>query len=322
MSDSHLPYVFILDWDGTIVGKVDFQSARHTMTKTMTKYGYRVNQKAIPRAFHPNEGLVRPGFSGFIKGIRQMYPNCAIFIFTASERQWALQEISWVERTHGIQFQRPIFTRDDCTTDTVGNYRKSIGNIWARILRSITSKTGTPYQKEERDNILNERTIIIDNNAVYTDRHDRLLLCPDYNYMVFEDLLDGFPDNAFKHPGVQQQVLHLVNEGLVCPHSINNRIPSANAPSHSHFGAGVPANHQAVIIKDPMTQMAKQYEWYAQRCKIIMDMNKRHKSDIFWIYLLKLIQKNNLRVYTKSILQQLQGAVWKRMRKIALTSES
>ena len=49
--------------------------------------------------------------------------------------------------------------------------------------------------------------VIIDNNAVYTDRMDRLLLCPDYNYAVFENLLHGIPMNARKHPVIQQQLL-------------------------------------------------------------------------------------------------------------------
>lgn len=307
MSDAHLPYVFILDWDGTIAGKVDFQSARYSMIKTMTRYGYKVAQKNIPDAFMPGHGLIRPGFSNFVKSMKEMYPNCSFFIYTASERQWAMQEIPWVEKSHGIQFQRPIFTRDDCTMDGTGNYRKKLQNIWPRIIRTLNSRHGSNFSKEEKEKILNERTIIIDNNAVYTDRQDRLLLCPDYHYMVFEDLLDGFPIHAFQHPAVQQQILHLINEGLVCPYSMSYHIPT-----HGEGGA------KQVAKKDPMTHMAKQYEWYAHRCKSVVELNRRYQHDIFWPYLKKLIQKNNLKVYTRSILQQLQSAIWKRMRKISM----
>lgn len=308
MSDAHLPYVFILDWDGTIAGKVDFQSARYSMVKTMTRYGYRVLQKNIPDAFMPGRGLIRPGFANFIKAMKEMYPNCMFFIYTASERQWAMQEIPWVEKSHGIQFQRPIFTRDDCTVDSTGNYRKKLQNIWPRIVRTMNARKGANYSKEEKEKILNERTIIIDNNAVYTDRQDRLLLCPDYNYMVFEDLLDGFPSQSFQNPAVQQHVLHLINEGLVCPYSI-----SYHVPMHGEGGGAKNGGK-----KDPMTHMAKQYEWYAHKCKSIVDLNRKYQHDIFWPYLKKLIQKNNLKVYTRSILQQLQDAVWKRMRKISM----
>ena len=307
MSDAHLPYVFILDWDGTIAGKVDFQSARYSMIKTMGRYGYKVIQKNIPDAFLPGQGLIRPGFSAFIKAMKEMYPHCAFFIYTASERQWAMQEIPWVEKSHGLQFQRPIFTREDCTVDSTGNYRKKLQNIWPRIVRTLNTRHGSNYSKSDKEKILKERTIIIDNNAVYTDRQDRLMLCPDYHYMVFEDLLDGFPAHAFQHPVVQQQVLHLINEGLVCPHSMSYHIPT-----HGEGGA------KQVVKKDPMTHMAKQYEWYAQKCKMVVEHNRRYQHDIFWIYLKKLIQKNNLKVYTRSILQQLQNAIWKRMRKLSM----
>lgn len=310
MSDVDLPYVFILDWDGTIAGKVDFQSARYTMIRTMTRYGYRVPQKAVPDAFMPGQGLIRPGFANFVKSMREFYPNCAFFIYTASEKQWALQEVPWVEKSHGLQFQRPIFTREDCVVDNAGNYRKKLQNIWPRIVRTLNARHGTPFTKQEKEKILNERTIIIDNNAVYTDRQDRLLLCPDYHYMVFEDLLDGFPHQAFQHPSVQQQILHLINEGLVCPFSLSYHIPMSRE--------GGAKNKMA---KDPMAHMAKQYEWYAQRCKSIVDLNRKYQHDIFWSYLKKLILKNNLKIYTRSILQQLQNAIWKRMRKIALMSQ-
>jgi hypothetical protein len=303
-----LPIVFILDWDGTIAGKVDFQSTRFTMVKTMARYGYKVSQPAVPKAFQPGNGLIRPGFAGFVRAMKELYGgNVFFFIYTASDRQWALQEVPWVEKSHGIQFQRPIFTREDCYVDSTGNYRKKLQNVWPRIVRVLNARHGTPYSKGEKEAILNERTVIIDNNAVYTDRSDRLLLCPDYHYMVFEDLLDGFPEQAFQNPSVQQYILHLINEGLVCPHSV----------SYSHGGSkegmAVP---EAKI--DPMTRMTKQFEWYSHKCKGIVQANKKYQNDIFWSYLKKLIQKNHLTTYSRSIIQQLQGAIWKRLRRVSM----
>jgi hypothetical protein len=299
---SNLPMVFILDWDGTIVGKVDFQSARFSMVKTMTRYGYKVQQRDIPKAFQPNQGLVRPGFVGFVRAMKELYGSQAyFFIYTASDRQWALQEIPWVEKSHGIQFQRPIFTREDCSVDSSGNYRKKLQNIWPRIVRVLNARRGNPYPKATKDQILNERTLIIDNNAVYTDRADRLLVCPDYHYMVFEDLLDGFPESAFLNPNVQQYVYHLINEGLVCPHA-------------SPVLVGGKDGHR----RDPMSRMTKVFEWYAEKCKSIVHQNKQYQNDIFWVYLKKLIQKNAIHNYTHSIIQQLQNAIWKRTRNVTM----
>lgn len=307
-NSASLPMVFLLDWDGCIAGKVDFQSTRFSMIKTMARYGYKVQQKAIPKAFMPNQGLIRPGFAGFVKAMKETYPSQAyIFIYTASDKQWALQEIPWVEKSHGIQFQRPIFTREDCSVDSNGNYRKKLQNVWPRIVRVLNARRGTPYSKEEKDKILNERTLIIDNNAVYTDRSDRLLLCPDYNYMVFEDLLDGFPEQAFQNPNVQQTILHLINEGLVCPHTVSHL---------QNGGTG------GALKEDPMTRMTKQFEWYSQKCKSIVQANRKYQHDIFWPYLKKLIIKNHLTTYTHSVIQQLQNAVWKRMRQISMPGAS
>jgi len=305
-----LPMVFILDWDGTIAGKVDFQSARFSMIRTMTRYGYKVAQRAIPKAFQVGQGLIRPGFAGFVRAMSQNYNgNVFFFIYTASDRQWALQEIPWVEKSHGIQFQRPIFTREDCAVDSTGNYRKKLQNVWPRIVRVLNARHGSPYNKSQKDIILNERTVIIDNNAVYTDRADRLLLCPDYHYMVFEDLLDGFPEHALQNPNVQQYILHLINEGLVCPYSVSH-LHGANATAS---GGAKNDGH-----RDPMTRMTKQFEWYTHKCKSIVQMNKSYQNDIFWVYLKKLILKNNITQYSRSILQQLQNAIWKRTRNVSM----
>jgi transposase len=71
---------------------------------------------------------------------------------------------------------------------------------------------------------------------------------------------------------------------------------------------------------DPMTKMTKQFEWYSQKCKSIVQMNRKYQNDIFWPYLKKLILKNNLSTYSHNILQQLQNAVWKRLRQVSMTT--
>jgi hypothetical protein len=299
MDDARLlPFVFILDWDGTIAGRVDYQSTRYSLTKTMKKYGYKVmpSLKTVPKAFQPGNGLIRPGIASFMRSIKALYPNAHFFIYTASERSWALQEIGWVEKAFNIHFERPIFTRQDCVVDSVGNYRKSIQRIWPRVCRTLSkSPQSTKWTRPQLAKVLAERTIVVDNNAVYIDHKDRLLLCPDYDYTVFENLLDGFPDSAFKHPVVRQQILELINEGLVCPY---------------HVSAANPG------MSDNMHLMTKQYEWLARQCRSVSQTNRDHRNDRFWIYLRKIIEKNKLHQYSASVVQQLQQAIWKRMRRV------
>jgi len=283
---AHIPTVFVLDWDGTIAGRVDFQSQRFALQQLLRKYGYRqpATATAAPAAFRPGHGLIRPGLVEFMKALSHMTDGrCFFFIYTASERKWATQEIQWVERTHNIRFARPIFARDDCVVDGGGNYRKSLKKIMPRILRIVTKQY--PLTASERVHLVERRTICIDNNAVYLDRADRLLLCPDYGYMVFENLLDGLPPTALDHPVVQQHVLSLVNDGLCCP---------------------VPANRPV------MSKLLEEYSWLARKCKTVMEANTQYEKDAFWKLLRKLIVKNNLRDWTASAIAQLQQLIWKR----------
>jgi len=285
-----LPYIFILDWDGTIAGRVDFQSQQFSLHMTLRKFGFKpTKQYQIPPAFYPSSKLIRPGFASFIKSMEKFYPEVHFFIYTASEKQWALQEIAWVEKTHNIKFQRPIFTRDDCTVDASGSYRKSINKIFPKILRAISKNRPTPYTTQERMAILEKNTIIIDNNAVYTDRSDKLLLCPDYNYAVFENLLHGIPPQARTHTAIQQTIYSMINMGMLCP------LPNEN--------------------DDGMKSLGKQYEWLATKCKAIVESNAAYENDDFWKYLKKLIIQNQLKIYSQSVIKQLQDAIWKHMQK-------
>ena len=279
-----LPYIFILDWEGTIAGKVDFQSNQFSLHNSMKKHGFKpIKQHPIPPAFYPNAKLIRPGFASFMKTIKKVYPDAQFFIYTSSVKQWAHQEIMWTEKTHDIVFNRPIFTRDDCTVDVVGNSRKSIARIFPRIMKSLAKDY--PLTAAQRQHVLDHQLIIIDNKAVYTDRIDRLLLCPDYNYAVFENLLHGIPMNARKHPVIQQQLLTLINNGYLC------FMPNEE--------------------EDGMRALSKQYEWLAAKCKAISSVNASYENDDFWKFLKQAIIQNQIKVFTPSIIRQLQDAVWK-----------
>lgn len=285
-----LPYVFVLDWDGTIAGRVDFQVQQFVIANMLRKNGFKpVRQNAIPAAFHPNAKLIRPGFAAFIKSMQQHYNNAFFFIYTASEKTWANQEVAWVEKTHGIRFARPLFTRHECVIDSHGNYRKSLARVFPRMIKGIAKQQKRSFDAKERVHILEQQTIVIDNNAVYIDRPDKVLLCPHYNYAVFENLLHIIPPHARKHPVVQQNILSMVNQGLICP------LPKTQ--------------------DDGMKTLARQYEWLAVKCKAISNENSAYDSDRFWPYLQKLIIQNQLRVFSVSIIRQLQNAVWKKASK-------
>ena len=40
-----LPFIVILDWDNTIVGKVDYQSQKYSLEQHYKKFGLKVKKK-------------------------------------------------------------------------------------------------------------------------------------------------------------------------------------------------------------------------------------------------------------------------------------
>lgn len=287
-SQTDLPYIVILDWDGTIAGRVDFQSLKYSMTQQFKKFGIKAkNDNKIPKAFLPNQYLIRPGFANFMYDLSNYFNNNVyFFIYTASEKNWAYKEIQWVEKAHGVKFQRPIFTRDECVVDIGGNYRKSLSLIFPRILRSLGKHPA--FTKQEKDEILQNRILIVDNNAVYNDSQGKLLICPHYHYTVFENLLEDIPAISLKNPAIKQYLLTLTNNGMLCPFFPN--------PDINHI-------------------MYKKYEWLALKCRAITDENKIYLKDNFFPYLTKLIVKNNLKGFSNHVIKQLQEAVWKKTEK-------
>lgn len=287
-TQNNLPYIVILDWDNTIVGKVDYQSQKYSLEQHYKKFGLKVKKNSrVPKSFNTDSKLIRPGFLDFITELNNYFQgNIYFFIYTASERKWANTEIQWLEKSHEIKFQRPIFTRDDCIVDKSGNYKKSIANIFPRILRSIGK---VKISKEEKSELLHQKLLIIDNNAVFTDMKEHLLLCPDYNFMLFENLLEDIPLSYLQNQNIKQHILSLVNMGLICP----------------FFGKKDDINYQ----------MYKKYEWLALKCKQISEINKYSEKDIFFKYLTSLIIKNNLKIFTPNVIKQLQTLVWKKIEK-------
>jgi len=123
-----LPYAVLIDFDGTLGGNVEHQAQAYTLMQALKRQGIKSTNYDPRIAFSPETKLIRPGIASFMHTLEKFYgkENVHFFIYTASERNWALHEIGIVEEMHGIKFARPIFTRDDCVMDTYGTYRKSI----------------------------------------------------------------------------------------------------------------------------------------------------------------------------------------------------
>ena len=275
-----LPYIFILDLDQTIIGDCKYQVSRYSLLNTMKRQGLKVppmSHTAIPHAYHEASHLIRPGFGTFVKSLKNHYPWVEFFVYTASVKDWANQEIFWIEKSLGIRINRPIFTREDCIVDSAGSYKKSLGKIMPRVWRALGKKR--QLTKSDRLLVVQKQLMVIDNTAVYIDFTDKLLLCPDYNYVAFEDVLEGVRNIT------STQLLSLVNQNVVCPQIMT---PSS----------------------DYLLDLASRYKWMAGKCTSLASLNIDYKKDQFWRRLRKLIINNKLTSFTMEIIQQLQSAVW------------
>ena len=274
-----LPLVVILDWDGTIAGNVEYQAAKHSISLLLKNNGFKINNKNS-KAFYPSQKLIRKGFKDFIETLEQLYNNnIYFFIYTASDPIWAQKEISWVEKIYDIKFQRPLFTRKDCVRDNKGVYIKSLNRIFPRIIRSINKNMKNNLTKYQTDFIYDRNTLIIDNTMVYEDNLDKLLLCPDYNYTIFEDIMEDVPSKSLQNHRINLHVKNLINSDKV------------------YFSENT---------KNMNKLLHQKHSWITSKIESIMQSNKKYTKDNFFPQLTSLIVKNKFTNFNPKIVNKLQ----------------
>jgi len=156
-----MAHVFVLDLDNTIIGNIKPQVAQWEISKQCKsiKFDYKAFQTKL------KQGIIRPGFLEFVKYAQSQ--GCTIYVYTASQNNWALFVISQIEKALGIKLARPIFTRKHCHYHN-GSYKKN-----TRALKAIKA----------------DKVTIIDNLNTYhaADQAD-LVVCPAYNFLYPENI--------------------------------------------------------------------------------------------------------------------------------------
>ena len=153
------PLIIVLDMDGTIIGDIRPQLQLVELHKSLKSQDKRVNVLNV-KDFQSRlrSGIVRPHLSKFIKKLKEYNNNIEFFIYTASEKKWAHFLVPHIEKAVGVKFNRPIFTRDDCTPD----YKKTVSNIIGGILKSLKKKYGVLLYRQiiMRDSILENHSVL------------------------------------------------------------------------------------------------------------------------------------------------------------------
>ena len=173
--------VFLIDLDGTIQGDVSSQVKEFQLLNQLKKKckGVKHNKKGLEEDLMKN--LLRPGFQTFMDFIKTT--NIELYIYTASDKKWALHLIPVLEKIIDHKFNKPIFTRDHCMVDDHNIYYKSIEHVQPLVFKNL-KKLHPTLTKDELD------IRLIDNNYVLkSDESDKLIKCTTYNYGVICDPL-------------------------------------------------------------------------------------------------------------------------------------
>jgi hypothetical protein len=177
--------------DGTMIGRISPSVCEYEILKSLEPAKLKVFKKQLVSRL--KYGPVRPHLAAFCR--RCAVDGIDIFVYTASEDQWAHFIIPCIEQSIGIRFQRPFFTRSHCHhivsphTGLAEDYRKSID----RIIRPIHSKLKRKHHLLSVQE-LSQRTFLIDNNPNVLhlpQERSRLIKCPTYNYMYVYDVVSN-----------------------------------------------------------------------------------------------------------------------------------
>jgi hypothetical protein len=271
MSD-HNPIIFILDLDGTIIGDCTYQCDIYNIECALKKNSIKKSSNLLLKCYKKKSKLIRPYFLYFMNKMKIKFPNSLFYIYTASEKIWAHKEIQLIEKTHEIKFNRPLFTREDCILGSDNTYKKSVKKILPKISKSIKNK-----------NISSESIFVVDNNKTFIDYTDNLLICPTYDYVLFDNLWNNIPRESLKIKEVKSIIKRLISQNKIC--------------------------HVCHHYDNNMKQLEIIYEWLYLKHKYINDENAKYNKDKFWKLLANMIIKYNINFFNKHNVRFLQKKI-------------
>jgi len=181
------PIVFLLDFDGTIVGNVHWLVVEKNLLSNMaTASQSKVKYMTSHILKDLRNGLIRPYFKYFMTTVKRKYPNAEFFIYTASEKKWAEFIIPKVERAVGVKFNRPILTRDNCAYRE-GYIVKSLDTVRPIISKRLQLKYGSTDMQS---------LVLVDNTRGVLAEHKQQITCPTYDMDYPIDVLRQLPESA------------------------------------------------------------------------------------------------------------------------------
>lgn len=217
--------VFVLDLDGTIVGDVQdilndyYMRTEYSNLLNKVTSRFKQHKKDVFAAF--DNGLLRPYFIQFCKYITTD-PQAVVYVYTASTQNWAAYLInvleSYIAQKIGtkFRFERPIFTRNHCHTNTM-----------MKCLQVIL-----PMIKKRQKHHFN--LIMVDNNpTLERGESGYLLQCPSYDFSTPIDYMRSIDWSQF-HKSIR--INPAMNQYLPVPLNNSGKVSITKAISNYHLG--------------------------------------------------------------------------------------
>lgn len=205
-----LPFVVLLDLDGTVIGDITFQACEWEIVRRYDPSRVRLFRSNLV-SYLRNTQLIRPQLAYFINTLRRKAgQHVEFFIYTASEQKWASFIVPCVEEALGVRFNRPLLTRAHVMHMSAdGLVTKSLSKVFPTLQRALKSK----YPLWSRKHI-SSTMLLIDNNRTL-DKKERanLIQCPTYAPRHVCDILRLVSDEQLrKH--MMSIASHLSKYGL------------------------------------------------------------------------------------------------------------
>lgn len=190
-----LPIIFILDIDNTCIGKSISLIKLKNLSNFIKDSCYR---NKIPNTDNIcnitdkiwedkiTDKFFRPYMREFFMGIKETYTNAEFFVFSTGINTYVKQIVAYIENQldNKIKINKPYFTREKAFINENLNHIKDINVYDNEIIKALKGKY--PKIEDNIEEVLNERTIIIDDLEVWDDDYRHIKIKPYMFHTIIE----------------------------------------------------------------------------------------------------------------------------------------
>lgn len=279
--EMNIPYIILIDLDGTMVGDVSCYIAEwelfHTFTEKKDMKKWKDFKSFIIKKLC--DGILRPYLADFHASLKKNFHFIEFYVYTASETQWANFLVSCIEEAIHIKFSRPIFTRDNCQI-YINEYKKSIECVMPYIFTRLKKL----YPDLRKISQLKNKIVLIDNNQVLDKKEQgKLIQCPTYEYVEYYDVFCRLNVESF------------LSSHIPITHKLGEQLKKYGLFPRKNFEYNIPAH-------------VFRYYYYGQLCDNIRrtSQQKSPQKDTFWINLMEEMCKRKPKDFDTSTLKKIE----------------